>query len=135
MWEATIKYVVVDEKTGNDRSIKEQFVCENNDSFTDVEAMLISMFGTYADFSVEAIKRSKIKEVANKRDSEDDMVWMAELQDVFTDDEGVEKYTKYKVVFYAKSADSAHAFITDFMRQGYDMTLVSLKLTNFSDVI
>lgn len=31
--------------------------------------------------------------------------------------------------------ESANAFITDYAKQGYDMKLVSLKLTKFAEVI
>lgn len=134
MFETTIKYVAQDDK-GNDRSKKENFICENYESFSEVESTLYEDFGTFADFSVEAIKRSKIKEVANERSSKDDMIWMAELQDTFLEDNGNETQLKYKIVFYSKTYETANAFITEYARQGYNMSLISLKLTNFSDVI
>ena len=46
-----------------------------------------------------------------------------------------EKPIKYKILFYSKSFDSAKAFISEYSQQGYDMSLVSLKLTAFKDVI
>lgn len=134
MWEATINYVKIDE-TGTDRNVKEQYVCENNESFSDVEEMLWQMFGTFTGFEVSAIKRSKIKEVANSSNSDEDLIWMAEMQDVFHDDEGNEKYTKYRIVFYAKTYEGANAFIQEYSKQGYDMSLVSLKLTKFDGVL
>lgn len=135
MFEATISYTVVDDRTGNDKNAKVQYICENNESFSDVEEMLYQMFGEHTDFEVAAIKRSKIKEIVNKRESDEDLIWMAELQDAFHTDEGDEKYIRYKVIVFAKTFDSAKAKIVEYMKQGFDMTLVSLKLTKFEDVI
>ena len=57
------------------------------------------------------------------------------MMDVFHDDEGNEKPLKYKILFFSKTYESANAFITEYSKQGYDMSLVSLKLTKFVDVI
>ena len=103
--------------------------------FTQVESKLYEKFEGYKDFDVVAIKRSNIKEIANQRTNNDDVIWQAELQDIFHDDEGNEKLLKYKILFFSKTYESANTFITEYAKQGYDMSLVSLKLTKFMDVI
>jgi len=92
-------------------------------------------FITLNDLDVTKIKRSNIKEVANKRNLTTDKVWIAQLQDVFVDDEGVEKPIKYKIAFFSETYESANDFIIEYSKQGYQMSLVSMKLSNFNDVI
>ena len=62
-------------------------------------------------------------------------IWIAEVQDTFTNDEGEEQEINYKVAFYSKTIDSAMAYVKEYLRQGYDMKIVSLKKSNFVDVI
>lgn len=134
IYEATINTVVVDEK-GNDRSLKRQFILENFETFSEVEQKLYDEFGLEAGFEVCAIKISKIKEVANSRETADDNIYLAELQDTFVDDNGAEKQLKYKIAFHSKTFDTAKLFISNYAQQGYNLELVSLKLTKFIDVL
>lgn len=130
IYEATISY-----KNEKGNTEKESYVLNDKESWSDVEATFFLSFNGYKELDVESIKRSKIKEIANSRESEGDLLWMAELTDVFHDDEDNEKTLKYKILFFSKSYESANAFITEYSKQGYDMSLVSLKLTKFVDVI
>lgn len=135
MYELQINYVTVDNK-GNDRNVKENLVLLNATSFADAEEIGYKYGDGLTDIDVVSIKRSKIKEVLNERSNETDLIWQAELMDVFHDEEGNEKEIKYKTILFAQSFDSAKAFVTEYMRQGYDdMSLVSLKLTKFNEVI
>lgn len=135
IYEAQITY-----KTTNDKGVevtrKENYVVLDVDKFGQVETWLFDKFAqTHDCFDVVAVKRSKIMEVANSSKSDDDLIWCAELQDVFHDDEGNEKYTKYKILLFAKTFDGAKAFISEYAKQGYDLSLVSLKLTKFVGVL
>lgn len=134
IYEATVMYVSPDDR-GNERNNKESYILENQDLFTQVESKLYEEFEGYKDFDVVAIKRSNIKEIANQRTNNDDVIWQAELQDIFHDDDGNEKLLKYKILFFSKTYESANTFITEYAKQGYDMSLVSLKLTKFIDVL
>lgn len=136
IYEGTIQYIGIDNK-GNQKNIKEQYVVNDVISFEGSENKLYEeMQGRgLSDCDVIALKRSKIKEIANGRTNSEDLLWLAEMQDVFHDDEGNEKYIKYKVLFYSKTYESANVFITEYAKQGYDLSLVSLKLTKFVDVI
>lgn len=135
MYELQINYVTVDNR-GNDRNVKENLVLLNATSFADAEEIGYKYGDGLTDIDVVSIKRSKIKEVLNERSKETDLIWQAELMTLFCDDEGNEKQIKYKTILFAETFDSAKAFISEYMRQGYDdMSLVSLKLTKFNEVI
>ena len=116
--------------------VKEQYIVENEELFGAVESKLYEEFGNFPNFSVVSIKtNNKIREIINQREDEEDFIWTAELQDVFYTDEGDEKHIRYKVIIFAKTFDSAKTKIVKYMQQGYGMTLVSLKLTDFEEVL
>ena len=132
--EVTIAFTVAG-KNGEGKTVKEQYLVDNRNLFAEVEDSIYVGFNGYKDLDVIAVKRSRIKEIINTRQSEDDLIWMAELQDTFVDDDGKEKYIKYKVVLYSKTFDTAKAFISEYIKQGYNLALVSLKLTKFEEVL
>ena len=135
MYELQINYVTVDNR-GNDKNVKENLVLLNATSFTEAEEMGYKYGDGLTDIDVVSIKRSKIKEVLNERSNDTDLIWQAELMTLFYDDEGNEKQIKYKTILFAQTFDAAKAFVTEYMRQGYDdMSLVSLKLTKFINVL
>ena len=132
--EVTIAFTVAG-KNGEGKTVKEQYLVDNRNLFAEVEDAMYVGFDGYKDLDVIAVKRSRIKEIINTRQSEDDLIWMAELQDTFVDDDGKEQYIKYKVVLYSKTFDTAKAFISEYIKQGYNLALVSLKLTKFEEVL
>lgn len=135
MYEVQINYVTVDNK-GNDKNVKVNLVVTNATSFAEAEETGYEYGEGLTNVDVISIKRSKIKEVLNERSKETDLIWQAELMTLFCDDEGNEKQIKYKTILFAETFDSAKAFISEYMRQGYDdMSLVSLKLTKFINVL
>lgn len=135
IYEATTTHIIIDNK-GNDKIKKERFIIDNMGTFSDVEAMLFGEYGTFREFDVPAIKRSNIKEIANKRQSDEDKIYIAEVEDIFTTDTGEEKPIKYKIAFFSSSNfDDALYFITEFLKQGFDMSLISLKQSNFIDIL
>lgn len=137
VFEATITHVIADAK-GNDKTVKENFIFENNELFGEVEAKLYEEFGELTGFEVVAIKKdSKIREIVNKRENEFDKIFIAELASLFLDEvTGEEKATIYKVALFAGYYDLAYKKVTEYMKQGLeDLELVSLKKTNFVDVL
>lgn len=135
LYEAKVSY-----KTRNDEGQevlkKEQYVVENCECFAQVEEKMYKAFNydIYKETDVTDIKRSRIKELTNTRDNGYDKVFMAELQDTFTTDDGTEKKMKYKIIFFSKDIDTAMSYVTQYIKQGYDMLLVTLKETKFIDV-
>lgn len=137
IFEATIKFKAFDEK-GNKKEKKESYVVENVEFFSEVEKILFQILFQLADdedSEILSIKKSKIREIANKPEDNDDKLWLSEVKDTFIADDGSEKPIKYKILFYSKTFESANKFIQEYMQQGYDMALVGLKLTNFREVI
>ena len=134
IYETKCSFIKVDDN-GNDKVVKERYIVEEAESFGDAEKQTYDFCDGETDLDVIDVKRSKIKEILNKRNSADDAIWIAELQDVFTNDDGEEKYIVYKVAFFAKTFDSAMAYITEYMKQGYNLELVSIKKSKIADVI
>ena len=134
IYETKCSFIKVDDN-GNDKVVKERYIVEEAESFGDAEKQTYDFCDGETDLDVIDVKRSKIKEILNKRNSSDDAIWIAELQDVFTNDDGEEKYIVYKVAFFAKTFDSAMAYITEYMKQGYNLELVSIKKSKIADVI
>lgn len=136
IYETKGKYSIVCED-GNEKDYKESYIVEEAETFADAELQTMEYIQVLSktNLDVTDVKRSKAKEIANSRQSDDDSIWIAELMDIFLTDEGEEKTIKYKVFLFAKTFDAAKEFIAEYSKQGYDMCLVSLKLTKFVDVI
>lgn len=134
IWETQVAYTIIDNK-GNDRQVKEKYLIEYGDTFTEVEDKLFGDLGARTCFEVQAIKQSKAKEILSYKKDVEENIWLCELQDVFHSDEGEEKYIKYKVFLCAKTFDEAKAKLNEYIQQGYNMDVVSIKLTDFEDII
>lgn len=130
LYEVQISYTTLD-----DKAVKEQYLIEAQEFFANAEHAMYKMFSTCDNLDVTKIKRSNIKEVANQRNQPTDKVWIAQMQDVFVDDDGEEKPIKYKVAFFSDTYDNANAFIIEYAKQGYQMSLISLTLSNFVDIL
>lgn len=135
IYEGTIKYETVTSQ-GNTKTVRESYLIENAETFSEAESMLFKMGETSSltDFDVTALKRSKIKEIANtNRDTEP--MFIATLVDVFTDDNGIEKELTYDIAFFALNIEQAHNFIRLYAQQGYCMEMKALKQAKFLDVL
>lgn len=130
LYEVQISYTSLD-----DKMVKEQYLIEAQEFFANAEHEMYKQFSTCDNLDVTKIKRSNIKEVANQRNQPTDKVWIAQMQDVFVDDDGEEKPIKYKVAFFSDTYDNANAFIIEYAKQGYQMSLISLTLSKFNDII
>ncbi len=134
IYEATIQFIAID-NNGNDKSTKQSYIIENAELFAQVENRLYEEFEGYTDLDVVAIKRSKIKEIANERTSDDEKVFLATLVDVFLNDDGSEKEIKYTIAFYSKDMNTAHAYIREYVSQGYNMGVKQIKESKLIDVL
>ena len=136
IYEGTIRYDVITQK-GNTKTVKESYLIENVDTFSQAEVALT----TYAlasgiqEIDVVSLKRSKIKEIANSCGKLDTTIFVATLTDVFTDDNGNEKELNYDIAFFAQNIQEAHKFIIYYAEQGYCMEMRGLKQVKFIDVI
>lgn len=135
IYEGTIKYETIT-SNGNTKIVKERYLVEDAETFSEAESMLFKMGETssLSDFDVTALKRSKIKEIANRnRDTEP--MFIATLVDTFTDDNGNEKELTYDIAFFSTNIESAHDFIKQYSQQGYCMEMKALKQAKFIDVV
>lgn len=130
LYEVQISYTTLDDKT-----VKEQYLIEAQEFFANAEHEMYKRFNANDNLDVTKIKRSNIKEVANQRNQPTDKVWIAQMQDMFVDDDGEEKPIKYKIAFFSETYESANEFIIKYSEQGYQMSLISLKLSNFNDIL
>lgn len=132
--EATISFTVAS-KNGDGKTVKESYIIDNRNLFAEVEDVMYVNFDGYKDLDVISVKRSKIKEVANSRESEEDRIFIATLVDVFYEPDGGEKEVKYQVAFYSQKMNTAWAFIREYISQGYNMKIACIKETKFIDVV
>lgn len=136
MYEGTITYTTVDNK-GNDKNVKENYILEHCESFSDAEEQLFNDGDGRAAIDVIAIKRSPLKEIVNERENEEQKVFIATIIDKFYDaDKDETTETKYNVALFAVDIAKAHQVVNEYMKQGLeDMELVGLKCTKIVDVL
>ena len=132
--EVTIAFTVVG-KNGEGKTVKEQYLVDNRNLFAEVEDAMYVGFDGYKDLDVIAVKRSRIKEIINTRQSEDDLIWLCEIEDVFLTEDGEEKPLRYKILGYSKDFNSAKTLFGEYLKQGYSMNIISIKKTKFEDVL
>ena len=135
IYEIQAQFTRIDGK-GNDKVIKEKYMVENAESFGDAETQGYNHCDGETDLDIVAIKRSKVREIINKKSAtEDEKIWFADVADVRTNDDGEEVEIIYKVALYATSWDDANAKVKYYLSQGFDMTILSIKKTKFTEVI
>lgn len=135
IYEGTITYTKVDE-TGKSVNCKESYVLEDKLSFAEVENFLLNYFGSFENVDVVAVKRSNVKEIVNQKVSEQDKIYKATVCDIFlNEDTGKEKELRYDILLFALNIEKAHAFISAYLSQGYNMVLKSLKETKYVDTL
>ena len=134
MYEIQITFVEVDSK-GNDRNRKQNLILEHAESFANAEEIGYDYGSGLTAIDVVAIKRSKIKEIANERTSDDEKIFLATLVDVFHNDDGSEKEMKYTIAFFSKSMASANAYINEYAKQGYNMSITKIVESKYDDVL
>lgn len=134
IYEATITYITRD-KNGNDKQAKKSFIIDTMETFGQVEELLYQEFQNLTDIDVIAIKRSNINEIINKCSNADEKIWLADIVQVFVDENDVEKEMRYKFAFFSLNTDTAFQYVKEYLKQGYtDMELVGLKKTRFQDI-
>jgi len=132
--ESKIAFTRVDDN-GNDKVIKERYLIAEAESFGDAEEQTYDFCEGETGLDVIDVKRSKIKEILNSRDTGDDKIFVADIADVQHNDDGDEVEIVYKVALFALNVDAAYNYIKSYLKQGYNMTLVGLKKTKYNEVI
>ena len=134
IYECTISHCILD-KNGNEKILKENYIVENEELFADVEKAAYSEFGQLVNIDVIAIKRSKLCEIINDRDSDDEFVFIADIADVQTNDGGEEVEFVYKVALFALSMDDAYEKTKHYLKQGFNMSIVGIKKSRIKDLL
>lgn len=133
-FEFTIKVTKMDEKSGNDKEVKETYLCENAEFFGEVEQKALDLCNGECD--VTAIKISNVIEIINRKENDDDLYYKAKLAAVFVDDKGKEKETNYHVLCAAPNMDKANEIVKEYMKQGMsDLFLRSISETKILEII
>jgi hypothetical protein len=136
-FEVKSRRTIIDQKSGNDKTITEAFFIENCTSWADAEDKMLGYFNSENEVVGMAI--SKVMEVVNTPTQEEKMdmfVYRAVIASLYTDDDGNEKEMKYPVLLWAKSIDEAMDIVKGYIAQGLDgMSLVSITKTKIVEVI
>lgn len=90
---------------------------------------LLTKDSTADDFEIQSLRISPIKEVANQYQGE--YAFVTTLKDIWTDDDGTEKYLKYKVLLWADSLTEANQHVQQLAREGYDMLIEGIKQVDY----
>lgn len=131
--ETQIVYLGLNDK-GEDKMIREKYLVENRETFTEVEDILFGEFGARKEFDVIAIKRSRLMEIINTS-NDGNKIFFATIVSYFIEDDDY-KQTKYCVALFASDIQAAHTKIKEYMRQGLqDMELVKIAETKFLGVV
>lgn len=103
----------------------------NKEVFAEAEyAVSIILNGPDTDeFEIQSLKLSPIKEICSQYTGEHSFI--ATLKDTYHDDEGNEKSIKYKVLLWADSLSQATSNALELQRQGYEMSIESLKQVDY----
>ena len=134
IFEIAIQRIVIDQKTGNDKTVKELYFVNNVELFAEAELKGLELYTNNAD--VIAVRISAIREFVNARTSDEQSIFVATIEDVFTSEDGDEKVVKYKVALFAKDIHDATRITSEYMRMGIsDMSLVGMKRTKFIDIL
>ena len=110
---------------GEMKEVIEHFITDV-ELFAEAEAKGLEQ---YVDCDVISITRSKAVEIVNEKE-EDKPFYKATLIDIFIDDNGNEKETKYYNLVCAKDITEANRLMQEHMRQGLnDMRLDAIQKT------
>lgn len=122
------------DSTGKTRKKTETYLI-NKDFFAEAEYAITEMLTEEInshlldEFEILSLKISQLKEIATQYQGENPFI--ISLKDVFHEDDGTEKYTKYKVLLWADSLTEANSRAHELSMQGYDMLIESIKQVDY----
>ena len=85
--------------------------------------------GLIEDFYITSLRESGIKEIVDK--FKGDFTFLATLKDIWLEDDGTEKYLKYKVLLWADSPSQAMSNTLQLSKEGYDMQIEGIKQVDY----
>lgn len=118
--------------SGEVKEVKEHFIMDA-ELHGEAEKIAFELYPNH-HIDVFAVFRSDIREIINEKE-DDKPFFKATVIDIFTDDNGKEKETKYQMLVCAESVVEATAIMTEYLKQGYDMRLDAIKRVKILDYI
>lgn len=103
--------------------------------FAEAEAAVTEQLGEeqashlLEEFEIQSLRISSIREICDQYRGEQSFV--ATLKDIFVDDNGVEKPTRYKVLLWADDLTQCNQRVQEIVRQGYSMKIESILEKDF----
>jgi hypothetical protein len=132
-YEVISKRIIIDAK-GNDKEIAEKFIINNCEFCQEAEKVMLLEYN--GENRCTSIKESNLREFVNKRQDDDQAIFLATLEDVFITDDGDEKATRYVVGLFANTVEEATKIMIEYMKQGLsNLYLVSIKKTKIVDLL
>ena len=122
---------VIDSKT---RKRTETYLTEA-DVFAQAEIAVMTLLeqqtedGLVENFEIQSLRISPIKEICTQYQGEETFV--ITLKDIFVDDNGNEKFLRYKVLLWADSLSQANARANELSHQGYSMLVEGIKQADY----
>lgn len=134
-YEIKLKINKIDEKTGEEKEVKEHFIT-NVELFSEAEAKGLELYESdNMECDVFAISRSNIIEIVNEKE-EGQHFFKATVIDEQMDDKGVVKELKYYNLVAAKDLREANFIMENHLSQGLsDMRLDAIVKTKIIDLI
>lgn len=118
---------------GETKEVTEHYVTDV-ELFAEAEQRGMEIYNN--DCDVFLIVRSKVREIVNQScKTDDNHFFKATIVDVYTDDSGNEKETKYYVLVPANDIAEANKRMEEYLKQGFDMKLDGIVKTKILDVI
>ena len=129
---------VIDGKT---RKRTETYVVDNCELYSHAEYIVMSALtqeqteGTVESFEIQSLKLSQIKEIDDQTINNSIPSFIATLIDIFLQDDGTEKKTKYKVLLWADNLTAANRRANELSHQGYDMQIEGSKQVDYEYLV
>lgn len=134
LYEVVSRRIVIDKKTGNDKSVTEKFIVKDEELCAGAEQRMLEYYN--GENECILVKQCGIREIINERSDETQSVYLATIEEVFVGDEGSEKTSKYVLALFSGNIEEATQFTSDFLKQGLeDFRLISMKRTKIIDII
>lgn len=134
-YEIKLKANKVDEKTGEEKEVKEHFITDV-ELFSEAEAKGLELYASdNMECDVFSISRSNVTEIVNEKE-EGQHFFKATVIDEQIDDKGVVKELKYYNLVAAKDLREANFIMENHLSQGLsDMRLDAIVKTKIIDLI
>lgn len=132
-YEVISKRIIIDAK-GNDKEIAEKFIIDNCEFCQEAEKVMLLEYN--GENRCTSIKESNLREFVNKRQDDNQAIFLATIEDVFVTDDGDEKATRYVVGLFANTVEEATKIMIEYMKQGLsNLQIIAIKKTKIVELL